>query len=176
MRSDILPWILIISLYCVGLGLASDLYHYFLSFIFFSGLLSPLSFLSAFFSPPPPAVCVVPVSFGGFFRLTRSSLLWSLPSSHRSRLQPPPCPPPPTPAAVSRHLPISHRSQSGSEVAGSRVPSVWVCVWERGTGVMLLVRHLCTNTPTYSDLSPMWILLYQCHFPMLKSFLRIKNE
>lgn len=92
MRSDILPWILIISLYCVGLGLASDLYHYFLSFIFFSRLLSPLSFLSAFFSPPPPAVCVVPVSFGGFFRLTRSSLLWSLPSSHRSRLHRPPAP------------------------------------------------------------------------------------
>lgn len=57
-RSEILLRILIISFQCVRLGLASDLYHYFLLFSSVIFFCSHFFFFFAFFSPPSPAVCV----------------------------------------------------------------------------------------------------------------------
>ena len=105
MRSDILPRVLIISFFCVRLCLASDLYRYFLLFYFFFYPIFPVSFSSLLH---PPAVCVVPGSFG-VSKLSRFDLF---PSGID-----PTCSGCPS-GGKSRHMLIIYRSLSGIEVRG----------------------------------------------------------
>lgn len=137
-RSEILLRILIISFQCVRLGLASDLYHYFLLFssvIFFCSHF----FFSLLFSLLLPLLFVL----ARFVHVVISSLLTSI------------LPPFPPMVAKSRHTPIIHRSQS--EVRGqrelARVLLTSVCVLVGTMMVMgLLFYFIQTQTRLYAFL------------------------